>query len=340
MAISVSLAGPDELGAVREKAIGVAVVDPIGIGLLKHPGGRSGGGVGGEKVQTVLNAVHPLHGDLAGTGEPIDAGDQSVPSIAQIHPTRFDAAGDGHDAEAHVGVGSAGLGIALRLGDRAQAEQIHLRVDEFARGVELEIGEAAGIGRPPEGRTEVEFLRVDPIELAVHQSGRSVEGEAGGFLRSDVEGVKVVVDAKGDAGAVGRELGVALDLGRGGKLVEFPGALAPQEHVAFDAEQKLVACGGPGEFTFANAAVLPSETVFGAGLHGGAFEVDDQEQLPLGFRRRVVEREFSAAEIDEPLAAGRPNGRTESIAPTAAHGEDGVEGDRFLFCGGKEGNRK
>jgi hypothetical protein len=101
------------------------------------------------------------------------------------------------------------------------------------------------IGRPPPGGAKIQFFRINPIQLAVPQGGRSIVGQLRHVLRSQVERVKVVLATKSDARAVGRELRIAFFYGGGGKLVPFARIEVKQEQVALGGDQQLLAIARP-----------------------------------------------------------------------------------------------
>jgi len=108
--------------------------------------------------------------------EPARSRDQiGIARIADFKPARR-AAGNRDDSEMHVGIIGAGLRIAFRFIDRAHAEHVFVRIQRLPAAVELEIGDAFRIGRPPEGGGKIQFLGIDPIQAAVDQRGRAAGG--------------------------------------------------------------------------------------------------------------------------------------------------------------------
>ena len=117
---------------------------------------------------------------------------QVIARLTQIHPAGS-ASIRGNNSEPDVGVGCAGLGIALQFERSPQSAQIDLGILHLMTGIELHIGNSFGIGRPPICRSEVEFLRVHPIQLCIQQGGPAVTGKPCGLARSDFEGVEIML---------------------------------------------------------------------------------------------------------------------------------------------------
>ena len=133
----------------------------------------------------------------------------------------------------HVGVVLAGLRIAFRLIDGANAQHVFVRINRLAAAVELEIGDGFRIGRPPESGRKIELFGIHPIEAAVDQRGRSAVGQAGFLLRSDVDvntGRSLVETPPFSPS--GESCGIELDFRGLGDLVPFAGIDVNQEQVA------------------------------------------------------------------------------------------------------------
>ena len=117
-------------------------------------------------------------------------------------------------ADADLGVDLAGLGIAEleRLGVE-RPEVGHLEVARAAL-VELEEGDVAAVGAPPEPVAEPELLLVDPVERPVDDAAvRAVRRERPLLARLDVDHVEVPVADEGDPLGRRVELGEHLEAG-------------------------------------------------------------------------------------------------------------------------------
>ena len=329
-----ALAGPEEAAAVVEEEGLTAGVDPVGIGLFQNGGVAAGFDVDGEELQVVLDAVGAHHEEAARAGHPAGASDQvRVAGVADIEPAGG-AAGRGDDAEVYDGVVVAGLGVALGFVDAAQVEQVFVGIDRFAAGVELEVGDGMGIGRPPKAAGEADFLGVDPIGRAVAEGFAAVAGEAGFGFGGGVDGVEVPAAAEGDGFAVGREAGIHFAFGGFGELVNGGGVHVDQEEVAAGGIEQLLAVFGELEAARGHAgiAVAPLEGGTTGGWGNGAADgVGGDQRLgrPGG---RVIDGEAAALAQDEAGAVGSPEGRHAGAASTAAPGlVEAVERDGLLL---------
>jgi hypothetical protein len=194
----------------------------------------------------------------------------------------------------------------LGLGEGAQSGKRGLGIDKLVRDIELHVGDALGIGRPPIGRAQFQLLGIHPIRFAIQQSGAAVVGEARELTAGDFERVQIMAAAERHARAIRRELGIALGFGRGREL--FPGASVEriEKQVATDAQQQPPAGLSPLQAVFAHATILPVEALRLGHRHRGLFERSDGEQRLFRFRGNVKQHDFGALEIGEMFAIRRP----------------------------------
>ena len=175
---SVALAGPKELRPFVEELENVGDVDPIAVLFAKDETAGARGSDGVQQVEAVLDAIQALDEEAAAIRDPAHPREQRIAGFAEVHPPGV-AAGGGDHAQADIGVGIAGLGIALRFIDGAQRQEVGVRIERLAAHVELQIGDLLGIGRPPVRGGEVELLGIDPIEAGVPQGGGAIAGQPG-----------------------------------------------------------------------------------------------------------------------------------------------------------------
>ncbi len=292
-----ALLGRPEEAAVGEEPEVVVEVEPGRPAFGQQDPAGAARGVAGQQIEAVLVAIQPLDGHPFARRQPVDARQVDVGLAAGVEPDGV-AALERHDADAHPGVDGAGLRVALLLdagvGDGGEVDE---RVEADLAVVEPVVGDALAVRAPPEaGRVAApDLLPVDPVGDAVEDLalaaalGQRPLGAAG-----QVEEPEVVVPHEGDAGAVGRELGVLLLVGGLGEPAGAAVGGVDEVQVAAGLEKDPVAGRGP-----VVAAELEAVLVAGLADEGTAAARLDH-QRPQGLAAAVV------PEIAEDLAARCP----------------------------------
>ena len=155
-----------------------AVVEPGEVVAEVHPGRpglaeeRRAGAVvrvAQQQVEDRLVAVQPLDGDALAVRPPVDAGEVGGRVVAGVEPSGV-ATTHRHDADAHVRVVGAGLGVLL-LADRGvgHLREVDQRIGLHRLLVELVVGEARAVRAPPVagGVAAPDLLPVHPVGGAV-----------------------------------------------------------------------------------------------------------------------------------------------------------------------------
>ena len=144
----------------------VVLGEELVIGEIEGKTGGAGGGIG--KVDAAMLVV--AGDDLGPDGfavSPAKAGHVVLAGgDGKFDPAGF-AALRADDADAHVRVGVAGLGVALHVDLRARGNPVGERVRGDVGVVCLEEGDGFGVGRPEEVAAHVKLFGVDPVNLAV-----------------------------------------------------------------------------------------------------------------------------------------------------------------------------
>ncbi len=180
MTIAGAFARPDEALRVAQKVRAVVEVDPVAVLVGEEDARSAGCGIDEEQVEGFLIAAEALDGKLAGIGCPVDARQITRPGAVEID-WMARAAAHRLEEQANYGQRSARQriddGVLMAVGG---AEIV------LSGGVVvgLEVGDPGGIGRPPVGGAEAEFVAVGPVRLAFAEIGgagqrKSARGSGG-----------------------------------------------------------------------------------------------------------------------------------------------------------------
>ena len=158
---AVALREPDEPPPVFQEMERVVQVDPGWLVLLEDEVRAARAALGEEQAEVILLPAERLNGDLAAAGEPVEPGQVLV--VAALHPGRRGRP-EGDDAEADLGIGLAGFGIALAHHALGRGPEIDEGRYGDRRIVRLEISDGPGVRRPAvrDFRVAVDLLPVHP----------------------------------------------------------------------------------------------------------------------------------------------------------------------------------
>ena len=208
---AVPLAAPQEL-ILADKAKQVVVVDPIRVATLKgshemrrrsHRPSTDPDGSGRDSSARWPGAWNRASNARARSETPR----VSPRSIQRVAPP--DA---GTTPTCTSALARAGLRIAFGLGEGAQSGERYLGIDKLVRDIELHVGDALRIGRPPISRAQIQLFGIHPIHFAIQQRGAAVVGEPRKLAAGDLERIKIVAAPERHARAIGRKLGIVLRL--------------------------------------------------------------------------------------------------------------------------------
>ena len=145
----------------------VVEVDPVAVLVGEEDARSAGCGINEEQVEGFLIAAEALDGEVAGIGCPVDARQITRPGAVDLDGMAR-AAAHRLEEQANYGQRSAGQriddGVLVAVG----GAEIVLSGDLV---VGLEVGNPGGIGRPPVGGAEADFVAVGPVRLAFTEVG-------------------------------------------------------------------------------------------------------------------------------------------------------------------------
>ena len=205
--VAVAPAEDEELVVADELHV-VGHGEVLRIGLLEDAADVAGARIGEPEVEVLMIAGEDFDPDDVGI-DPAEARDVVVADFhGNFEPAGVAAAG-ADDADAHAGIGIAGLRIALQFDVGVDGDPVDERILRHAGLVHLEVGDFARVGRPEVVAADVELFEVDPVDAAIEQrvvvGGGEGQGRRGAVGALDVE---IVVVQVGDELAVGGELGI------------------------------------------------------------------------------------------------------------------------------------
>ncbi len=229
------------------------------------------------------------------------------------------------------------MGITFRLEASAQGERVNLRIKRLMSDIHLHKSDGIAVGRPPVGGAQVQLFGINPVELTIQESGRTVVSQPGDFAGGDFERVQIVFAPEGNEAPPGRELGVALGFSGCGKLVPFSGIDVKKEKIAGGDNQHFFAGISPGEDLFGDAGVLPLMSVGRGRLDSFSFEIGEIDQELAEAGGDVVEPKLFFVEPGEALAVRRPLDGLE--AGDFSFSGDSVDGNGLFLGGGGDGQK-
>ena len=197
------------------------------------------------------------------------------------------------------------------------------------RNIELHVRDVFRVGRPPIGRAQFQLFGINPIQLAVQQSGAAILGEPRNLERRNLERIQVVTAPESHSQSIGGELGVAFRLGRGGELLPDAVVECEKEQIAVHAQQQLPAGMRPLDAVFTHTAVLPIESRRLGNGHCGLLQRRQRQQRLFRFCWHVVKFELAGLKIGEMLSVRRPDDVRRFVF--ASLRDHRVDGDRLLL---------